>query len=80
MWMCQEYLFKIRNRSATRDCLDDSGDIIKAWKIIADNIKISGWESLGYHRLLQQISGLMKYVQFLDQGSKLYCNGYSIPA
>jgi len=40
--MCQQYLFKIRNRSAPWDCLDDSCDLIRAWKNIADNIKNSG--------------------------------------
>lgn len=67
LWMCQQYLFKIRNRSATRDCSDDSGDLIRAWKNTADTIKISGSESLGYCRLPQQIPGPIKYVQFLHQ-------------
>ena len=42
LWMCQQYLFIITNRSATRDCSDDSGDLIRAWKNIENNIKISG--------------------------------------
>jgi len=39
LWMCQQYLFKITKRSATRHCSDDSGDIIRAWKNTADNIR-----------------------------------------
>ena len=33
---CQQYQFKFRKKSAPLDCSDDSGDLIREWKNIAD--------------------------------------------
>jgi hypothetical protein len=42
------YQVKIRNKFATLENLEDSGDINRAWENIRENIKILAQESLGY--------------------------------
>jgi hypothetical protein len=44
----EQYQVTIRNRFATLENLEDSGDINRAWDNIRENIKISAQESLGY--------------------------------
>jgi hypothetical protein len=44
----EQYQVTIRNTFETLENLEDSGDIIRAWDNIRENIKISAQESLGY--------------------------------
>jgi hypothetical protein len=44
----EQYQVTIRNKFAALENLEDSGDIIRAWNNIRENINISAQESLGY--------------------------------
>jgi glycine betaine/choline ABC-type transport system substrate-binding protein len=44
----EKYQVTIRNKFASLENLEDSGDIKRAWDNIRENIKISSQESLGY--------------------------------
>jgi hypothetical protein len=46
-----KYQAEIPNRFAALENFDENLDINSAWESITENIKTSGKENLGYHRL-----------------------------
>jgi hypothetical protein len=47
----EQFCVEISNRFAAFENLDTEADVNNAWETIAENIKISAKESLGYYEL-----------------------------